>query len=616
YSNGNYFSLFNGTSSATPHAAGVAALIWSYKPSLTNTEVWNLMRNTAEDLGSVGWDIWTGWGRINAANAIESMLFSDATVDPLGSSDSGAGVAWGDYDGDGDPDLYLSRRDAPNQLFRNDAGTFVDATTAPLGGVGGGQGAVWGDYDNDGDLDLYLGNNGADQLLRNDNGTFSDVTQGALSDNSHTTGVNWVDYDNDGDLDLYRSNYDDANRLLRNDGGAGFVEVPSTPLNNSLPTVCSAWADYDNDGDQDVYFTNEGANRMVRNNGDGTFSGASSAPLNDANFGRGCAWGDFDNDGDLDLFLANVDAPSRLFRNNGGGSFTDVAAGPLAVPTGTIGCAWGDYDNDGDLDLFLSREGAPSHLMRNEGGYWSISQKSGILANSAIGRGCAWSDYDRDGDLDLYVANEGSSNRLIRNDRLSPPSWFEVRLVGSQTNRGAVGARVSVKADGLWRTREVSAGANYLSMNDATLHFGLAGASAIDSVTIRWTNSPEQHLTGVGLNQILAVNEGGGTVDAADLPPVPRLAEPRFVGAPSPNPFTSSSAIRFRLSAAGPASLRLYAADGRLVRTLLAGHADHGDYTLHWNGTADDGRPARAGIYFARLLQGDREVSERLVRLE
>ena len=296
---------------------------------------------------------------------------ASAGVDDAG---TGEGAAWGDYDGDGDQDLYVVNYGSANKLYRNNGnGTFTEVgVSAGVADTGNGNGAAWGDYDNDGDLDLYLTNNGTNRLYRNNgNGTFTEVGAAAgVANVGYGIGTAWGDYDNDGDLDLYVVNYGSANLLYRNNGNGTFTEVGvAASVNNAGTGYAAAWGDYDNDGDLDLYLANNGtANRLYRNNGNGTFTEVGAAAgVADAGSGFGVAWGDYDNDGRLDLYLTNFGQPNRLYRNNGNGTFTEVGAAAGVDDGGNgVGTAWGDYDGDGDLDLYMVNQGT-NRLYRNNG---------------------------------------------------------------------------------------------------------------------------------------------------------------------------------------------------------------------------------------------------------
>jgi hypothetical protein len=442
------------------------------------------------DNSSVG----AAWAFARSASA-----FSDVTSGPLGFTGNGIGGACGDFDGDGDQDLYVPSYGQGNKLFRNDGlAGFVDVTTPLLASpsaAGFCRSVAWGDYDNDGDLDLYLSYVGANALIRNEGGgVFVDVTSGPLGDGGEGVAAAWADYDNDGDLDLYlvRNNQPgETNKLLRNEGGGAFVDATSSPLDDGGQDAGAAWGDYDNDGDLDLYLVSSGgANKLFRNDGGGAFTDVTSGPLGDAGHGECAVWGDYDNDGDLDLYLANsgnVAFPSKLLRNDGGGAFTDVTSGALGNLAAAA--AWGDYDDDGDLDLYVGRIGLPNTLLRNDGGGSFVDVTTDPLGNPYNASGVAWADFDNDGDPDLYLANFGTgpqaSNRLFRNNAAGN-HWLHVRLVGTVSNRSGLGARVRLVAGGLTQVREVSGGAGNQSQSATIGCFGLGGATALTSLQVQW----------------------------------------------------------------------------------------------------------------------------------
>jgi hypothetical protein len=258
------------------------------------------------------------------------VLWTDVTTDILGDAGAGAGFAWVDYDNDDDLDIFVTNGTSENRLYRNDSLTakgFVEATPRILADPADSRGAAWGDYDNDGDLDLYVSNDGPNRLFRNrGNEKFQDVTRSPLDDSGIGQTVSWADYDNDGDLDLYLVN-DGPNKLFRNDGAGDFTDVTSGALADSGRGMGVGWADYDDDGDQDIYVANYGINVLLENQGDDVFVDATTDVLRVPFASAGVAWGDYDNDGDLDLYVANA-GYNKLLRNDGG-IFTDVTIPPL-----------------------------------------------------------------------------------------------------------------------------------------------------------------------------------------------------------------------------------------------------------------------------------------------
>ncbi len=504
---------------------------------------WGILEGDGDGVGSVMWSPFFGYDEWTPNEVVDGYTadlafalltepvefpqpsFVDVSDPPLDDVGNSGGVAWGDYDNDGDADLYLSNRGTANRLFRNDGGgTWVDATSEPLGDVANGNGVAWADYDNDGDLDLYLANNGsANRLFRNDGGgAFVDVTSTPLDDSAGGFGVAWVDYDNDGDVDLYLGNDGSANKLFRNDGGT-WVDATSVPLDSPERCRGLAWGDYDDDGDLDLYIANRGsANQLIRNDGGGAFADITTAPLDDVGNGNGVAWGDYDNDGDLDLYLANgTGQANKLFRNEEGGAWVDATSAPLDDAGSGVGVAWGDYDNDGDLDLYLANDGSANKLLRNDGMGTFADVTDVPLDDGGNGRGVAWGDYDDDGDLDLYIANATSSNRLIRTDLPDGQNWLQVELVGTVSNRAAIGARVDVLTDDTWHTRQVSGGSGYFSQDGLVASFGLGAAMLVDSLIVSWPSGISQRGAAVAANQRVRIVEANflpsilGVTDAA-----------------------------------------------------------------------------------------------------
>ena len=418
--------------------------------------------------------------------------------------------AFADFDGDGDLDLAVSFQDGAIRLFRNEIKAFVDVGAA-LGLPTAGpevRGLSWGDFDGDGDPDLYAGVSGDADLparnlmFRNEGGNaFVEVADslGLKLAGADSRQANWVDYDNDGDLDLFSAQRSGTNRLFRNDGGK-FTDV-SEDLGLADPrrSVGACWFDMDEDGDLDVFVANQQADKdaFYRNDGDAFADIAPRLGMHQpertlAEGGVGCTIGDYDNDGRLDLFVATY-GPTLLYRNLGGGKFREVAAEAGVRQTlHAVGASWGDFDNDGDLDLFVAAyvDGVQSysraHLFRNAGGkFVDVAGNDSPLL--AADHGVQWADYDRDGDLDLSLTDtfpDDGRHRLLRNELPASQarSSLQVRVLDREGRTTRNGAEVRLyAADGnLLGTRFVATGDGYGSQGVAPAHFGLAKAGRVD----------------------------------------------------------------------------------------------------------------------------------------
>jgi len=541
--------------------------------------------------------------------------WTDVTAGPLGNTGTGAGVAWGDCDNDPNHlvDLHLVNEGQANRLYHNEGnGIFADITTDPLDHPGNGTGAYWGDYDNDGDLDLYLLNAGeANVLFRNIGGcTFTDATSGVLADPGNAWGAAWVDHDNDGFIDLYISNEGQPNLLIQNENGLFSDQTPDA-LNFAGNSQGASWGDYDNDGDQDLYLVvADSANRLFRNNGDGQFEDVTLGPLADAGPGQGAAWGDYDNDGNLDLYITNWNGPNVLLHNAGGGTFSDATTLILANAGNGQSAVWGDYDNDTDLDLYLANYGQANKLFRNEGGGVFVDDTGSVVGDTENSVGAAFADMDSDGDLDLYVANANGPNRLYRNNMGSENHWLHVRLVGTLSNRSAIGARVKISTGDVHQIREVTGGSGYLSQNSLLVEFGLGTETIVDTVQVIWPQRLSQGqyhtslLTDVAANQVLEIVEIddplAGIDDTEDLPTAYALH------GCFPNPFNPMTTIRYELPVASRVQLKVFDAAGHLIDTLISSDfVAAGRHEVVWNGLDSRGQTVASGIYFCRLDAGE-----------
>lgn len=466
------------------------------------------------------------------------------------------------------------------RLFRNDLlpdrrdRRFTDVTDRAGFATGDyGMGVAVGDVDNDGDPDVYFTNYGPNRLYRNNgDGTFRDVTAMAgegLDDPRWSTSATFSDYDADGDLDLFVANYVDVStegskrcfnptgvrdycgplqyrpvpdRLFRNKGDGTFTDVSDlsgiTAADGAGLGVAAA--DLNGDGRSDFYVANDGtANRLWLNQGNGTFAdGALLAGVafnmeGQAEGSMGIGLGDSDNDGDPDLFVTNITGESHAFYENlGSGQFEDrrVPSGLGAATrknTG-FGTDWFDYDNDGLLDLFVAN-GAVTKLEALRGDPFPFRQKNQLLQNigrnrfrdvteesgsglqfSEVSRGAAFGDVDNDGDIDVLVTNNGGPVRLLLNERPPGPRWLQVRLEGTADTRQGVGARVGlVSKEGrtIWRRAHVDG--SYLSSSDPRVHFGLAAATDF-SVIVEWPRGSREEWADLRSNQIVTLKQGSG----------------------------------------------------------------------------------------------------------
>ncbi len=400
----------------TPFADGVSPA--------TGATITGLVNGTALDVrvaavNAAGASRWSA-----AVTATPAVFTSVGIASGVAHPGDAAHVDWGDYDGDGDLDLYVTNYGQANVLYRNNGnGTFTDVTAVSgTGSVGNAWDAAWGDYDGDGDLDLHIANYGQANVLHRNNGdgSFTDVT--AIAGVGHTgnaTDADWGDYDGDGDLDLHVANVGQANVLYRNNGDGSFTNVAATAgVAHTGNAYDGEWADTDGDGDLDLYLANSGANVLYRNNGDGTFTDVTAfAGVGHTGSANDADWGDIDGDGDLDLHVANWNQFNVLYRNNGDGTFTDITVtSGISRNLRATDADWGDFDSDGDLDLAISAYGQANALYRNNGGgtFTDVAGAASV-ADAGNSTDAAWGDVDGDGDVDLVVANEGQANALYRN---------------------------------------------------------------------------------------------------------------------------------------------------------------------------------------------------------
>lgn len=498
------------------------------------------------------------------------------------------GSAFFDYDQDGDVDLYIlngskvvgfpDQEHPRNTFYRNERGKFVDATDeANLGDAGWGMGCAVGDYDNDGDLDIYITNYGRNALYDNQgDGTFADVTEYAqVGDERFGTGCAFFDYDGDGYLDLYVANYVDFKHFLqttpnksymwkglrvhfgprgmkgsgdilyRNQGDGTFADVTveaRVVTQDKLYGMGVVGGDYDRDGDVDIYVANDtGANFLYQNQGDGTFVdigwmiGAAYGESGEAQGCMGIAYGDYDNDLYQDILVTNFwEQTNTLYHNDRGTFFSDLSFDAGVGKESFQFLAWGteffDYDNDGDKDLFVANGhlfpqldranlgtsyAQTNQLFENlgDGTFTEVSQLSGEgLQIKKVSRGASFGDYDNDGDLDIFVLNLNDLPTLLRNDGGNANNWLMVKTIGIESNRDGIGARIEVRSGELRQSAEIRSGASYLSHNDLRAHFGLGQRETIDLLVVRWPSGLEERFENLSANRLVVLREGRGII--------------------------------------------------------------------------------------------------------
>ena len=492
----------------------------------------------------------------------------------------GSGLALFDFDGDGWLDVYFlsgqgkSEPTSPNRLYRNNGdGTFRDVTgPSGLTYQGWSMGASVADYNGDGQPDLYITNLGPNLLYRNNgDGTFTDVATPAGVVCPHfSTGSAFGDYDRDGDLDLFVSNYveeadtltatgedklcdyyglqvpcgprglkGDPDFLYRNNGDGTFSEA-SLAAGVSDPArhygLGAMWSDIDDDLDLDLFVANDRTlNYLYLNDGRGRFTengllqGVAVGADGQAQACMGVDIVDFDADSRLDLVVTNFSREyNAVYRNLGGGFFSDVSQqvglGQPSFPYVAWGTRFLDIDNDGDLDLFVAnghtypqvderdweeRYAQPNQLFLNlgKGKFRELAAPGSGLGVVKCSRGAASGDFDNDGDLDVFVNNLGDTPTVLRNDTSGQGHWLMVQLVGEPPNPLAIGARVSLRVGERVLIQEVRSGGSYLSQSDLRLHFGLGEAGRVDRLLVRWPGGAEQIRKDLPADQFLTVSE-------------------------------------------------------------------------------------------------------------
>ncbi len=473
----------------------------------------------------------TIWLRATAATG-PSITFIDRAP-ALGwpaSNDNTRGMAWADYDGDGDFDVYLQNQGSSSRLLRNDGTIFVDVTASMAAShPTSGWSAAWGDYDNDGRPDLYTGNYTDNNLFRNNYpAAFTDIASSVgCADASFAQGVQWMDHDRDGDLDLYVTQEFDPFRFFSNDGDGTFTDLTAAtglgdPQSHGYGV---AWADVDDDGDFDCFVSTCGGvtiNRLFVSNlaNTGSLLYTESAASYGVDYGPNtyaCEFADFDEDGDWDLFVAGaMFEPNHLYENTGSPPWPDiaVAAGVAGPPSNGHGAVLGDFDNDGWVDIYVLdfHPTGANRLYRNLGGmnFVEVPGAGGANPVSSAGYDCTAVDYDNDGDLDIHSAVYGRDH-LFENAG-NDNHWFQVVPRGTVDNALATGVTVELEAGGRTQRRLVNAAAGAFSQNLLPAHFGLGAATVVDRVTVHWLDGTSDTHLGVPGDRRITIVQSSGTL--------------------------------------------------------------------------------------------------------
>jgi enediyne biosynthesis protein E4 len=523
---------------------------------------------------------------VTAAAGIQFQHNSGAYGGKLLAETLGSGCAFLDYDADGWQDILLingmdwpghKRQRSTLRLYRNNRnGTFTDVTrSAGLDVEMYGMGVAVGDYNNDGFPDIFISCVGQSRLFRNTGkGTFIDATRasGLLGRQGFSTSALWFDYDRDGLLDLFVCNYvrwspdhdvfcslDGAHKsyctpeayrgdtcwLFHNRGDGTFEDVTATSgiFDSSSKSLGVAMLDYDQDGWPDLLVANDTQpNKLYKNLRNGKFkdvaveAGLAFSSEGKARAGMGVATGDFENSGKPGVAITNFDNEMiGLYRATKPGTFDDIAiTAGIGLPSRStlgFGCAFLDVDLDGMLDLAVVNGhidetvrnirgnvgyAQPPQLFLNRGsGHFRdvAGQTGGGFERAIVGRGLAYGDFDRDGDLDLLISTNNGPAYLYRNDQAARHTSIRFRLQGTKSNRDAIGATLRIFHNGVTQSRLVQGGSSYLSQSELPLTFGLGNEDHVERVVIDWPTGAAEEYKNLPAGKAYEVTENKGITE-------------------------------------------------------------------------------------------------------
>jgi enediyne biosynthesis protein E4 len=447
----------------------------------------------------------------------------------------GMGVAVADFDNDGNLDLFVTGYGG-NALYRNKGNCTFEDVTDKAGVRGGGfsTGAAWADYDRDGNVDLFVSR-------------YVHVDVNHLPEFGSTkfcqfkgVPVQCGPWGMEGESDL----------LYHNRGDGTFEEV-SKKAGVDDPDkyygLGATWGDYDNDGWPDLFVADDATpNHLYHNNRDGTFTdeamldGIALSAEGQALGSMGVTWGDYDHSGRLSMFITEfADQPNTLYRNQGKSRFDEVAMqsrlGQPSLPLVGWGTSFFDMDNDGWLDLCVANghvypqmdavKGSAAyaeplllHRNRHNGTFEAVSKAAGLSDLPLKSRrGAAFGDIANNGNVDIVILNVGEPPSLLLNTNKAPNHRVLFHLIGTKSNRAAIGARVTIHAGGMTQFDEVRGGGSYLSQNDLRLHFGTGAAAKIDLIEVRWPSGKMETFAEAMSDKIYTITEGLGIQEAAPL---------------------------------------------------------------------------------------------------
>jgi Tfp pilus assembly protein PilF len=452
----------------------------------------------------------------------------------------GSGAVFFDYNGDGKVDIYLvncspDRSRSANVLYRNEGnGRFTDVTAeAGVGDTGMGMGIAVGDFNNDGHPDLYVTNFGRNVLYRNEgNGRFTDVTEqagvGGLP-NGWSLSAAFFDYDHDGDLDIYVTNFADLERLptaaapvfpddfsgqpnllLRNNGDGTFTEVAAQAgVAGRDKSASVVFTDYNESRDIDFWVVNYGSpSRLFSNNRNGTFTDvAKEGPAAKLPLAFGISSADLTRSGQVDVVFGD----GRLMVNNVGQDYVETGVAGRVPAPGEDAFGWAsmtfDYDNDGLLDVLLVSDRLRLFRNTGRGEFTEVTEAVGLSGLRIAGRAVSVADFDGDGDLDLLVATNGGRPLLLRNEGGNRNNHVRINLVGLRDNKPAFGSKVEIRAGDLWQKLELTGNCGYLSQGTPEIMLGLGQRKIVEAIKILWPSGVLQAEIDPPANSLVKIDQ-------------------------------------------------------------------------------------------------------------